>query len=276
MKPDSLAQPRCTSTAITLSFFPMTSRAWSQSELLNALGLYFRLPFGRMHSRTPEIVALASTINRTPDAVAMKLVQFASLDPDLRSRGIRGMRNTSVADRQVWDEFYGRWEALAEVAGIPDEPPADPENGQRTGRRSADSERATDALVETRVRRGQHFFRSAVLAVYESRCCVTGISSGPLLRASHIIPWSVDTTLRLDPRNGLCLNALHDAAFDRGLITLSSRFELRISRRLREEIPESTYCEVFGRHEGVPIRLPERFQPTEEMLEYHRSTIFCE
>jgi len=52
-----------------------------------------------------------------------------------------------------------------------------------------------------------------------------------LLIASHIIPWARDDKNRMNPANGLCLNALHDKAFDKGLITITPDFVVRISDR---------------------------------------------
>jgi len=40
--------------------------------------------------------------------------------------------------------------------------------------------------------------------------------------ASHIVPWAEDERNRLNPRNGLCLNALHDRAFDRHLMWIDA------------------------------------------------------
>lgn len=40
----------------------------------------------------PEIIHLAELIGRTPDAVAMKLVNFASLDPAITSTGRSGLK----------------------------------------------------------------------------------------------------------------------------------------------------------------------------------------
>jgi len=91
---------------------------------------------------------------------------------------------------------------------------------------------------------------------------------------AHIVPWSLDPLLRLDPRNGLCLNALHDAAFDRGLITFSDTFELRLSRRLKAEVPGPIFKEMFECREGTAITMPERFAPAPEMLETHRTKVF--
>ena len=60
----------------------------------------------------------------------------------------------------------------------------------------------------------------AVMSAYNGRCCITGLSLSGLLVASHIIPWSHDRDNRVNPRNGLLLSALHDKAFDTGLITI--------------------------------------------------------
>ncbi len=244
----------------------MRRRPWTRDELIRALSLYFRLPFGQMHSRNPKVIELAKSINRTHSAVALKLVNFASLDPEHQRRGIAGMGNTSTADRSIWTEFYGEWDALnfAEIdiveTGVDHEEPV----------HSA----VTEVVGMVRQRRGQSFFRDSVLAAYCGMCCVTGIKLASLLRASHIVPWSIDPKHRLDPRNGLCLNVLHDAAFDRGLITFDSNLELLLSRALREGIPHAIFVEMFESREGSPITCPERFIPKHSLLEYHRNHVF--
>jgi len=56
----------------------MTKKLWSRDELILALNLYLKLPFGKLHSRTPEIIYLAAIIDRTAGSVAMRLNNFAS------------------------------------------------------------------------------------------------------------------------------------------------------------------------------------------------------
>ena len=93
------------------------------------------------------------------------------------------------------------------------------------------------------------------------------------LSTSHIIPWSVSEGERLNPSNGICLNALHDKAFDKGLITFDSDFCLVLSGDIKA-FP-LTYGEAFfKRYEGQKMKLPARFLPSLEFLEYHRSKIF--
>lgn len=78
---------------------------WTRQQALACFHLYGKLPFGRLHSRNPEIVALAKAIGRTPSAVAKKLVNFASLDPVQQARHIKGLANTSNLDKKIWEEF---------------------------------------------------------------------------------------------------------------------------------------------------------------------------
>jgi putative restriction endonuclease len=253
----------------------MTRQHWTREQLLQTLALYCQIPFGKMHSRNPAVIGLAHKIERTPAAVALKLVNFASLDPDLRERGVGGMGNTSAADRSIWAEFFGRWDVLADSSlVVMDVPPAATDEPRKGAVPNLAPSGPTEVMRETTQRRGQSFFRAAVFAAHDGKCCITGITSEAMLRASHIVPWSHDPALRLDPRNGLCLNALHDAAFDRGLITLSDRFVLQVSKRLKAEVPGTIYKEMFERRAGTPITMPERFTPAPEMLDFHRRNVF--
>jgi len=132
----------------------------------------------------------------------------------------------------------------------------------------------TESTRVTKVRRAQQFFRSTVLASYDYRCCVTNIGIKELLIASHIIPWSEDPTKRADPHNGLCLNALHDKAFDRGLITLDEEYRLIYSQQLRESLTVDATSRFFKPYEGKQIQFPSRFLPDQVCLQGHRNQIF--
>src|SRR3954451_23213079 len=81
-------------------------KRWTRDELLIALNIYHKLTFGQMHARQPVITALAERLGRGANSVAMKLCNFASLDPALKLRGIRGLEGASALDRTVWDQFH--------------------------------------------------------------------------------------------------------------------------------------------------------------------------
>ena len=87
-------------------------RRWTEEETKRSLYLYFQTPFGRMHATNPEIIALAKAIDRSPDSVAMKLCNFASLDPKITESGRKGLEGATKLDRQIWAEFNDNWTAL--------------------------------------------------------------------------------------------------------------------------------------------------------------------
>jgi hypothetical protein len=266
-------------------------RQWSREELLLAMNLYCRIPFGRQHSRSREVAELAKVLNRSPSSVAMKLNNFTSLDPTEAARGIRGLSGASKLDKQVWDEFHSDWQALAAESeelwrqrvglrfGHDGESADDQIQPEETGeghcrvpmRQSAGP---TEGYQTVKVRYAQGFFRRSVLAAYNYRCCISGIPVPELLVASHILSWSRFPNHRVNPRNGLCLSRLHDAAYDSGFITLNEERRLVLSPALREYMISETLRRNFLPFEGKPIHLPEKFLPDADFLRRHRDEIF--
>lgn len=245
---------------------------WTREQTLAALHVYLQLPFGQLHQRNPTIKQLAGWIGRTPGAVALKLVNLASLDPQVVASGRAGMANASNLDREVWAELDENCDALVTEAGVAYErygsahgvlPGSDvvdevPELGEG---------RTITAIVQVRVNQAR--FRRAVMASYNARCCISGLKVPRLLIASHIVPWSEDHTNRLNPRNGLCLSALHDKAFDQGLITVLPDFRVRVSKELNTAHADEFTRAAIAAFDGRSIRLPERFKPDEAFLTAH-------
>jgi putative restriction endonuclease len=264
----------------------MSRRIWTRDELVVAFNLYCKLRFGQCHARNPHVVRLASVLGRTPNAVAMKLCNFAAFDPAHQRRGVSGLANVSRGDREIWDEFNSKWNQFAvesemafqrllgeHAAELTEE--AEEGSGSEPGPEEQ-SQARTEAQRMQNVRLGQSFFRTTVLASYNDRCCVCLLPCKALLIASHIVPWAIRPQLRLDPRNGLCLCAMHDKAFDRGLISVDSDFRVAVSRRIEDHMPDSILEAMFVEFRNKAIHLPEKFIPSPEHLSYHRSIIFRE
>lgn len=253
----------------------MPSNKWTREELILAFNLYCKIPFGTIHNRNPRIIALANVLGRTPSAVSWKLANFARLDPSLQNRNITGASHGSKLDIEVWDEFNQDWEKLsfeserlvAQKIGKRVEAVAEIETVDLP---KAGKERET--IVKVRV--NQSFFRKTVLAAYDFKCCITGLEISDLLNASHIIPWSKDETNRVNPRNGLCLNAMHDRAFDRGLLTITTDYKVKISKSIKRYDVDGIVNDFFGRYNGSEIKLPSRFLPDVAFLKYHNNYIF--
>jgi predicted restriction endonuclease len=254
-------------------------KSWTHEELLIVCNLYFTLPFGQMHARNPMVISLARALGRTPGSVAMKLVNFASLDPVHQARGVSGLRGVSRADREIWEEFRNNWGTTAyksekslRTVLSPERPASREEEKALSILQAAD--RPTDITATVRIRVMQSFFRRAVLSAYKSRCCVTGNPIPGLLVASHILPWSGFPHERVNPKNGLCLVAHIDKAFDQGLITFGKDMRLMLSSKLRAYLPNDAIESQFISVEGTPLRIPERFPPDVTFLEYHREKVF--
>jgi hypothetical protein len=173
---------------------------WTHDELLVCFNLYCRTPFGRLHKSNPDVIELARLIGRTPSAVAMKLVNFASFDPVHKQRKVKGLANASRQDRAIWDEFNQDPNALAtesEEAAEHFHVPRPPEPIAEI----TIPEGPTEKLLTRPMRLVQRFFRSAVLGMYGYSCSFCGLNLPELLTASHIIPWNESEELRADPRN---------------------------------------------------------------------------
>ena len=86
--------------------------------------------------------------------------------------------------------------------------------------------------------------------------------------------WRINQHRRADPRNGICLNALHDRAFDRGLLTFDEQFNAVVSPRLSIEGPNEFHSLLFRDLAGRPLQLPQRFHPDAAAMRYHRNHVF--
>ena len=244
---------------------------WSREEHILAFNLYNSIPFGQIHIHNPRLKELAKLLGRGINSISLKLANIARLDPVLQARGIKGMSHGAKGEAAVWKEFAHDPEGLAfeserlraERQGKSLEEVAEIETDDLP---KIGKER--DAIVKVRV--NQSFFRRRILSAYNFRCCITGLTAQPLLTASHIVPWAEDKDNRLNPRNGLCLNALHDRAYDRHLMWIEDDFVIRFSPQLLKV--KAFAKESVGwitRYEGSPLSLPVKFRPDPGLLKIH-------
>lgn len=258
-------------------------KRWSEEETVLALYLYFQLPFGKLHSGNPEIQQLAAALGRSSGSIAMKLANFASLDPKITESGRKGLEGASKLDRATYAEFGQDWTVLvARAQGLwtTQVERASPPTPNRLKDKVSEfrfepyqGASTTEALVNQRV--GQDFFRRAVLANYEEACCITGIAEPRLLTASHIKPWGKDIENRHNPANGLLLSATLDRAFDRGLITVDQNRRIHVSQQLRDSQSRETR-DYFRQFEQATLRPAIRFDPDPAFLDWHNNHCFAD
>lgn len=239
------------------------SDTWTREELLSAYNLYCRIPIQEINSKNINIIQFADLLGRTPKEVAKRFKNFSRLD----ARG-NAMEDVEEDDKSTWEFFNSDWEKSVYES---ENEIVDFENKLKNIT-DFPKGKERENLVKSRI--NQTFFRNAVLTSYGNKCCITGLPCVDLLNASHIIPWSVDADNRLNPHNGLCLNVLHDRAFDRGLITVRPDYTLGISSRINKFLDHKSVKDYFLRFKGQRIILPQRFVPEKSFLEFHNKNIF--
>ena len=111
-------------------------------------------------------------------------------------------------------------------------------------------------------RRGQSAFRKGLLAVYGTRCAITGCDQPEVLEAAHIHPYMGEYTHALS--NGLLLRADLHTLFDLYLIAIEPQtLRIRLAPQLRPSL--------YDQYEGMPLNLPlsPSFKASVEALQWH-------
>lgn len=133
----------------------------------------------------------------------------------------------------------------------------------------------TEELIEEeRFIRGG-IFKREIPKLYNQQCCISGmriesLSNAQMVDACHIKPFSISNDDTIS--NGICLSPNLHRAFDRGLITITEDFIVRVTPTLIEN------SSVYGiqQFEGNQIKLPEnpKFYPSPSNFRWHRMEKF--
>lgn len=130
----------------------------------------------------------------------------------------------------------------------------------------------SDSTATTKTRgSAQKAFADAVKSNYGMRCAVTGISTREFLVASHIVPWSKDQSIRLDPANGICLSLLVDRAFEKGYLVIQDDYVIRIDvDRIGHDDVLRHQLEAYN---GTKLNVPAEDRPRIEYLQRRRAFV---
>jgi putative restriction endonuclease len=249
-------------------------KAWTREDTIIAYALYCVIPFSKVNNSNQTIKDAAEIIGRSPASLKMKICNLAALDPDFLASGRAGLwGGISKLDRTVFAEFSSDWQRLSSTAekilGLPIFDVVEPiYNGP--------DRRKKKTYAEISDKQARRFFRKSVIAAYEGRCCISGMTIPQMLIASHIKPYAVSDkqTERANPANGLLLNAFYDRAFDQGLMTVLPDLTIRISDQVKEVYTDEKTRDWLYSVEGTKIKRPARFAPNRDLLAYHNEYVF--
>jgi len=257
-------------------------KKWTRDETILALSLYYEIPYGKINRSNKYLQSMSDLMHRSLSSLIMKMVNLASLDEGLLNRGVTSLPHGSKLDKEIWTEFKGKFQYLL----LEKERILCSYNHASTNTNSTniglpettDLKSYTAKEKNILARRGQDFFRKAVLSAYNERCCMTGIAIPELLQACHIMPYSKCKNINdcLTPSNGICLNYLSHRAFDLGLISIHKiNKTILVSDSLKKHpCLDEVSKQLLLSFEGKIIYLPERNLPDYIFLEYHNDVIF--
>lgn len=246
---------------------------WTIEQAAVALYEYCRRPFGQFSSRNKFVQDLSVLINRSPGAIVRKIGNFASFDPQMKARGVKGLSHTAKLDEVLWDKYYGHWDQLAIDAEliIADFKNVDLEHSVTIDLNNLPVGGERFQIVKSRI--NQAFFRDAVLSSYGLRCCITGLNNPSLLQACHIVSWKDEPEIRTNPENGLCLNVLLHKAYDEYLIGIDTDYKIHVSDEFFGTNLLNVDKEVRDYYKAIngkkTIFMPMRFSPNVDLLDMH-------
>lgn len=253
-----------------------SKKLWTREELILVFNLYLKIPFGKFHQKTKEVVELANLMeNRNENAVSMRLSNFASVDPYHQKRGVKGLTGGIKQVQPIWDEFHNRKEDLIFESEriLAKLQKTTIEKKYAKVLEGTQKLEGKTKLREVKTRINQNVFREIVLANFDNKCAITGFDNPDFLVASHILPWSKDKENRLNPQNGLLLNSLHDKAFENGYLAVTKKYQILICSEFKKS-KDKFVQNYFNAYHEKELNKPERFLPYIRFLEKHMDEKF--
>jgi putative restriction endonuclease len=125
-------------------------------------------------------------------------------------------------------------------------------------------------LIKPRL--GQSTFRVLVTDAYKRRCAMTGENTLVVLEAAHIVPYANEGTH--DVSNGILLRSDFHTLFDKGLVSITPDYRMKISPRIRQAWFNG---KAYYRLDDQPLAvLPDdsRTQPDRDRLQWHFKNVF--
>lgn len=117
----------------------------------------------------------------------------------------------------------------------------------------------------------QRAFSDSVKKNYNFCCAITGIVTRDFLVAAHIVPWSQDKSIRLDPSNGICLSLLMDRAYEHGYIIIED--DLIVVVDWAKVGADSELRSHLKAYDGQKLRAPLLYAPRPEYLKRRRELV---
>lgn len=170
----------------------------------------------------------------------------------------------TIIGKQLWDtveEKINKYKSLSKQTELKNQLVLEPQEDARYGKE-----------ILSRVRLGQSAFRVLIMDAYARRCSVSGERTLPALEAAHIKPYDKSGPHYVS--NGLLLRADIHKLFDKGYLTLTKRFNIEVSGRIKEEFDNGR---DYYKYHGESLKyLPSREfdRPGSQFIEWHNNNVY--
>jgi len=126
----------------------------------------------------------------------------------------------------------------------------------------------SEATIKTRGKYQKIFREDIILPNYDYKCAITGIKTLSVLKAAHILRWADNQKERLNPQNGICLSALADICFEKGLLTIDKNYKVKLSEKVKSD---PNLLKELKKYDGKKINLPilKENKPSKKFLSEH-------
>jgi hypothetical protein len=230
----------------------------------------------------PDAVQEAAPSSTSSSAIGWTLLPTGSVffDPESRHDAWRTPDQVRESRRHSIGEDSGTYTSpqlsVASEDASAEGLMADEEEVDQFERQLRDGEYSVPDTSSTVKTRGsaQRAFSKTVRTNYGGSCAITGVNSRQFLVASHIVPWSMDETIRLDPANGICLSLLVDKAFELGYLQIGD--DLSVSIDWRRVGDDDALRSLLEPYDGVELRRPTEQPPSVDYLRRRRALVNAE
>lgn len=188
---------------------------------------------------------------------------WGARDVDLPERGLAGRE--PIKGMEAVSPSNPGDDAFAEALAYSDEEVLSFEKNLEVGDFSV-----PDTFATTKTRgSAQKAFANKVKDNYGWRCALTGVSTREFLIASHIVPWGLDESIRLDPSNGICFSVLVDRAFEGGFLSVQD--DLRVTVNTEKLAADAELQAILRDYDGRRLASPKAQPPTVDYLRRRRA-----
>ena len=84
----------------------MSGITWTKSQEEKVFDVYKRVPYKLLSEKHPDVINVSNQVGHSPESVFAKIKNFASLDENLKKRGIKGRNHVNTLDKEIWSDFY--------------------------------------------------------------------------------------------------------------------------------------------------------------------------